>query len=141
MNDLNLQPLAAPVSPELYRGEINSLKDHLLLAGGDYEVYLLRSSEAPNLMQELYRLREETFRAVGEGTGLPLDTDAFDGYYRQMILWNVPNQEICGACIRFVPIVYGPDQMKGMHGLNEYLDSYSLPGGVDYYKVLIRKNK
>ena len=50
-------------------------------------------------------------------------------------------QEICGACIRFVPIVYGPDQMKGMHGLNEYLDSYSLPSGVDYYKVLIRKNK
>ena len=50
-------------------------------------------------------------------------------------------QEICDACIRFAPIVYGPDQMKGMHGLNEYLDSYSLPGGVDYYKVLIRKNR
>ena len=114
MNDLNLQPLAAPVSPELYRGEINNLKDHLLLAGGDYEVYLLRSSEAPNLMQELYRLREETFRAVGEGTGLPLDTDAFDGYYRQMILWNVPNQEICGA----YRLGFGPEiiKEKGIEG-------------------------
>ena len=49
-------------------------------------------------------------------------------------------QEICDACVRFAPIVYGPAQMKGMHGLNEYLDSFSLPGGVDYFKTLIRKN-
>jgi len=48
-------------------------------------------------------------------------------------------QAICDACIRFSPVVYGPDQMKGMHGLNEYLDTYSLPGAVDYYKALIRK--
>ena len=50
-------------------------------------------------------------------------------------------QEICDACIRFSPVVYGPAQMKGMHGLNEYLDTYSLPGAVDYYKTLIRKNR
>ncbi|MBQ6550901.1 MAG: M20/M25/M40 family metallo-hydrolase [Lachnospiraceae bacterium] len=50
-------------------------------------------------------------------------------------------QEICDACIRFSPVVYGPAQMKGMHGLNEYLDTYSLPGAVDYYKALIRRNK
>ncbi|MBR6323004.1 MAG: M20/M25/M40 family metallo-hydrolase [Lachnospiraceae bacterium] len=50
-------------------------------------------------------------------------------------------QRICDACIRFSPVVYGPDQMKGMHGLNEYLDTYSLPTAVDYYKALIRKVK
>lgn len=49
-------------------------------------------------------------------------------------------QEICDACIRFSPVVYGPDQMKGMHGLNENLDTYSLPGAVDFYKTIIRKN-
>ena len=49
-------------------------------------------------------------------------------------------QEICDACIRFSPVVYGKAQMKGMHGLNEYLDTYSLPGAVDYYKALIRRN-
>ena len=49
-------------------------------------------------------------------------------------------QQICDACIRFSPVVYGPDQMKGMHGLNEYLNTDSLPGAVDYYKALIRKN-
>ncbi len=50
-------------------------------------------------------------------------------------------QKICSACIRFSPVVYGPAQMKGMHGLNEYLDTVSLPGAVDYYKLLIRKNQ
>ncbi|MBO4415847.1 MAG: M20/M25/M40 family metallo-hydrolase [Lachnospiraceae bacterium] len=49
-------------------------------------------------------------------------------------------QQICDACIRFSPVVYGPAQMKGMHGLNEYLDTYSLPGAVDYYKTLIARN-
>ncbi|MBQ5952232.1 MAG: M20/M25/M40 family metallo-hydrolase [Lachnospiraceae bacterium] len=50
-------------------------------------------------------------------------------------------QEICDACVRFSPVVYGPAQMKGMHGLNEYLDTYSLPGAVDYYKALVRRNR
>ncbi len=49
-------------------------------------------------------------------------------------------QKICDACIRFSPVVYGPAQMKGMHGLNEYLDTVSLPGAVDYYKLLIQRN-
>ncbi|MBP3728964.1 MAG: M20/M25/M40 family metallo-hydrolase, partial [Lachnospiraceae bacterium] len=49
-------------------------------------------------------------------------------------------EEICDACVRFAPIIYGPDQMKGMHGLNEYLEAACLPGAVDYYKALIRLN-
>ena len=50
-------------------------------------------------------------------------------------------QRICPACVRFSPVVYGPAQMKGMHGLNEYLDTFSLPGAVDYYKTLIARNR
>ena len=50
-------------------------------------------------------------------------------------------QEICDACIRFSPVVYGPAQMKGMHGLNENIDSFSLPGAVDFYKAVIKKNQ
>ena len=50
-------------------------------------------------------------------------------------------QKICPDCIRFSPVVYGPNQMKGMHGLNEQLETSSLPGAVDYYKTLIRKNR
>ena len=50
-------------------------------------------------------------------------------------------QEICDACIRFSPVIFGPDQMKGMHGLNEYLDTVSLPGAVDFYRGIICKVK
>ena len=50
-------------------------------------------------------------------------------------------QKICDACIRFSPVIYGPEQMKGMHGINENIDICSLPGAVDYYKSLIRENR
>ncbi len=50
-------------------------------------------------------------------------------------------QEICDACIRFSPVLYGPEQMKGMHGLNENIDGVSLPGAVDFYKAVIRRSR
>ena len=50
-------------------------------------------------------------------------------------------QEICDTCVRFAPVVYGPEQMKGMHGLNENLEYNCLPGAVDFYKNLIRKQE
>ena len=46
-------------------------------------------------------------------------------------------QEICDACIRFAPVIYGPKQMKGMHGVDETLGIDCLPGAVDFYKNLI----
>ena len=49
-------------------------------------------------------------------------------------------QEICDNCIRFAPIIFGPEQMKGMHGLNENVDTVSLPGAVDFYKTVIQSN-
>ena len=47
-------------------------------------------------------------------------------------------QKICDNCVRFSPVIYGPEQMKGMHGLNENIETNCLPGAVDYYKNLIR---
>ena len=46
-------------------------------------------------------------------------------------------QEICSSCVRFAPVIYGPEQMKGMHGLNENIEINCLPGAVDFYKQLI----
>lgn len=99
---------------DIIRQEVASLQDHVLFTSGDYQLLLLRSWEAPHLMRELYRLREVTFRAVGEGTGMELDTDEYDAYYRQMILWNVPNGEIAGA----YRLGFGPEiiREKGLEG-------------------------
>ncbi|MBR2660948.1 MAG: M20/M25/M40 family metallo-hydrolase [Clostridia bacterium] len=47
-------------------------------------------------------------------------------------------QRICENVIRFAPVIYGPEQMKGMHGLNENIEYNCLPGAVDFYKNLIR---
>ena len=46
-------------------------------------------------------------------------------------------QEICDHVFRFAPVIYGPEQMKGMHGLNENIEISCLPGAVDFYKNLI----
>jgi carboxypeptidase PM20D1 len=48
-------------------------------------------------------------------------------------------QEICDNIIRFAPVIYGPEQMAGMHGLNENIEYNCLPGCVDFYKDVIRK--
>ena len=46
-------------------------------------------------------------------------------------------QKICPSVVRFAPVIYGPEQMKGMHGLNENIEYDCLPGAVDFYKNLI----
>ena len=46
-------------------------------------------------------------------------------------------QRICDNVVRFAPVIYGPEQMKGMHGMNENIEYSCLPGAVDFYKNLI----
>ena len=50
-------------------------------------------------------------------------------------------QEICDNCFRFAPLIYGPDQLKGMHGINENLEIACLPGAVDFFKNIIDMNR
>ena len=50
-------------------------------------------------------------------------------------------QPICPSCIRFAPVIYGPEQMKGMHGLNENIEYNCLPGAVSFYQNLIKAQK
>ena len=47
-------------------------------------------------------------------------------------------ERICDSVVRFAPVVYGPEQMQGMHGLNENIRYDCLPGAVDFYQNLIR---
>ena len=64
-------------------------------------IYLFEPVELSPVMREIGRLRETTFRAVGEGTGKRRDLDHFDMYYRHLILWDNEDLEIAGA-YRFV---------------------------------------
>ncbi len=89
--------LVEEVPASIIREEMAVLTGRILFESGDYRVYLIRSTDAPDAMRELYRLREETFRLVGEGTGRPEDTDIYDSRYYHLILWNMPEGEIAGA--------------------------------------------
>lgn len=108
--------VAPDVPKEQIIAEIDRLSDRMLFSTGDYLVYLLRCSEAPAITKELWRLREETFRAIGEGTGLAEDTDAYDSYYRQMIIWHSANKDIVGA----YRLGFGPEIMEKHGGIDGF---------------------
>jgi putative hemolysin len=68
-----------------------------LVEGGPFQVFCARAAQIPRTLREIGRLREITFRAVGEGTGRDLDLDAFDDEYLHLFSWNRERQEIVGA--------------------------------------------
>ena len=61
------------------------------------KIYLFDYAASSAVMQEIGRLREMTFRQVGEGTGKKRDLDQYDRYYRHLILWDEQELEIAGA--------------------------------------------
>ena len=91
------QPIADAEDPQLVRDELARIPEHILFESGDYRCYLVPSAEIPHTLRELARLREIIFRAVGEGSGKSLDTDIYDTYYKHLILWNIPKEEIAGS--------------------------------------------
>lgn len=92
------QPLAEPVDAEVVRRDIASLPPECLMTSrGDFDVYVAPFSAIPNAMFEIGRLRELTFRAVGEGVGKPRDMDEYDLYYLQLIIWDRKAGRIVGG--------------------------------------------
>jgi len=79
--------------------EVDKLRDNncRLLKSRNYEVFFTPSKAIPNLMFEIGRLREITFREVGEGTNESIDLDAFDGYYHHLFLWDNEAEKLIGA--------------------------------------------
>lgn len=92
------EEIAAPIAPEPLEQEVTALPpDRCLVENGDLAVYLGSARETPSLVQEIGRVREVTFRQVGEGTGKRLDLDRFDDYYWHVLLWNKSKRELVGA--------------------------------------------
>lgn len=92
------EPINPPISTELLESEIAALpKENLLVRAGEQLVYCGMASQIPYCLQEIGRLRELTFRAVGEGTGKKTDLDRFDDYYRHIFIWHEKDRRIVGA--------------------------------------------
>lgn len=92
----SIETVAAPENRLLLRQEI-SASESLGLTPDGKQIHLCRMADAPCVMREIGRLRELTFRAVGEGSGLPRDIDRFDRDYLQLVLWDPQELEIAGA--------------------------------------------
>jgi len=94
---LKQRRLCAPVQHTVT--EIARLKTEgrCLAENESYAVYAEQGDQIPLLLAEIGRLRELTFRQVGEGTGKPRDLDAFDSYYKHLILWHKQSSTIAGS--------------------------------------------
>lgn len=88
-----------PVLQDLMIKEIEALRqgEDRLLQSKNYEVFLTDSKNIPNILREIGRLREVTFRAVGEGTNESIDLDRYDTFYKHMFLWDDDAKCIAGA--------------------------------------------
>ncbi len=106
-----------------HQGEEESLElMRELAAKYGLEMEIIHSSDYTTPVDIKGNAFRQVERVIGDMTGA---TDA--SFY----------QAICGNCIRFAPIVAGPEQMAGMHGLNENMGVDCLPKAVDFYKNLI----
>ncbi|MGB8704230.1 MAG: lysophospholipid acyltransferase family protein [Gillisia sp.] len=93
------QKIATETNESLMEEEIETCRrlDKRLLESKNYEVFLAKKEVIPNILNELGRLREITFRAIGEGTNNPLDLDKFDDYYYHLFMWDNETKKIVGA--------------------------------------------
>lgn len=92
------EPVAAPGQEDLLVPEIQKLSGERCLAeNADFSIHLATAVEIPQLLLEIGRLREVTFRRAGEGTGKGRDLDSFDDYYWHVLLWNKSKRELVGA--------------------------------------------
>lgn len=95
--DLN-QPIIAPISEVRLILEINQLPAACKLTSSrDFDVFCVRSDQIPLVLREIGRIREITFRAVGEGTGKSVDIDEYDSSYIHLFLWDRKYQKIAGG--------------------------------------------
>jgi len=92
------QPIIAPIAADALLRNLQQLNPAgRLYDSPEFSVYCAKAREIPEVLQEIGRLREVTFRAAGEGTGLSTDLDRFDHYYSHIILWSKANRELVGA--------------------------------------------
>lgn len=98
LSEPSRQAIAPPVAADVMTLEIGKLRDDQLLASaGDLRVYIASAQQIPNILGEIGRLREATFRAAGEGTGQSSDIDRFDAHYQHLFLWDAKARQVAGA--------------------------------------------
>ena len=95
-----MKPIIQPIDRELLKKELSKEKFLRPTNKADNEIYVITAHDSPNVMLEIGRLREHSFRSGGGGTGEEIDTDKYDYLdkpYKQLIVWDPKAEEIIGG--------------------------------------------
>ncbi len=86
------------ISAGILESEVESLREqYRVWVEKNYEVFVVPPSTIPNVIREIGRLREVTFREIGEGTNKSIDLDGYDIYYHHLFIWDTDAKRIVGA--------------------------------------------
>jgi len=111
-----IQTIIEPISKEIIERELTADKFVRATNNGDNEIYIITHHDSPNIMLEIGRLREVTFRASGGGTGKSIDIDEYDtadAPYKQLIVWSPQEKEIVSG-YRFIKCKDAPIGADGV---------------------------
>src|SRR3972149_7238176 len=100
-----MKDIIPPVDRAILQKELTRDKFIRKTNFGDNEIYFVTHHDSPNVMREIGRLRELTFRDAGGGTGKDCDIDDFDTMenpYKQLIVWDPDHKEILGGYRFFI---------------------------------------
>ncbi|HEY8782963.1 MAG TPA: lysophospholipid acyltransferase family protein [Mucilaginibacter sp.] len=90
--------IVTEISSAILEKEIEPLReDYMVWVEKNYEVFITPTSLIPNVIREIGRLREVTFREIGEGTNKATDLDEYDIYYHHLFIWDTEAKLIVGA--------------------------------------------
>ena len=99
-----MEPIISPISVDILKAELTPSRKLRNTNKGHNEIYVINHHEAPAVMKEIGRLREEAFRDSGGGSGLSMDIDEYDTMenpYQQLIVWDPDAERILGG-YRFI---------------------------------------
>jgi putative hemolysin len=92
------QEVEIAISADILTKEVDELReDYLVTKEKAYEVFVVPTSVIPNIIREIGRLREITFREVGEGSNKSIDLDEYDIYYNHLFIWDTEAKMVVGA--------------------------------------------
>lgn len=118
-----MKEIISAVNKNLLKKELNHKKFVRPTNKAHNEIYILTAHDSPNVMREIGRLRELSFRSWGGGTGNEIDIDEYDLLekpYKQLIVWDPSAEEIVGG-YRYLS---GKDVTIGTNGQPEFVMSH-----------------
>ena len=141
-NACNVMPVEATLGANMrftHHQDMEESLDAIRKVAGKYglEMKVLQGASCTKMAD----IKGEVYRYVADTAGKTFPGCVSSPYVSTAATDEAFYDKICDNCIRFAPIIYGPEEKKGIHGVNEALRYDCLPGAVDFYKNLIMDHR